>query len=121
MASGGGGGGGLSKTQKAINSITLERLEREEAKLVSDEAERQRLLSAGRFGRTSLLTGGFLGPGSNVRVARAVSRSNEQAKPSRGRGSGRRRKSERLVNNQGLNASQLQTQAFERIFTFGAG
>jgi hypothetical protein len=79
MGSSPSGGGGLDKTQKAINKITLERLEREESDLVEDEAERQRLLSAGRFGRTSLLTGGFKGPGSLVRESRAQTRSNDRA------------------------------------------
>ena len=91
MGGGGGSskGGGLTDNQKRINEITLARLEREETKVVEDEAERQRLLSAGRFGRTSLLTGGFLGPGSTSRVARAVTRGNEQkgivSKATRGR------------------------------------
>jgi hypothetical protein len=59
--------------------LTLDRIEKEEAKLVSDEAERQRLLASGRMGRTSLLTGGFLGPGSTSRIARADTRAAERA------------------------------------------
>ena len=79
MGGGGGGGGGLDKTQKAINEITLARLEKEEAKTIADEEERQRLLAAGRFGRTSLLTGGFTGPGQVVKTSRGQIRANERA------------------------------------------
>ena len=99
---GSSGGGGLTKEQKEINAqqkeinaLTLERIKKEETDLVAEEAERQRLLSAGRFGRTSLLTGGFTGPGQVVRTTRAQTRADERAvtrsKAGRGRGSYRRR------------------------------
>ena len=81
----------IEKQTLAINQRTLDRLDKEEAKIASDESERQRLLEGGRFGRTSLLTGGFLGPGSTSTVSRAQTRANERGKTrSSGRG-GRRR------------------------------
>jgi len=70
----------IEEQQSELNALALERIKREEAETTADESERQRLLSAGRFGRTSLLTGGFLGPGSTSRISRAETRAGEQQK-----------------------------------------
>lgn len=79
MSSGSGGKPKLTKEQKEINRLTLARLTREEENLTKEEAERERILAAGRTGRTSLLTGGYRGPGSIVRTARADIRAGERA------------------------------------------
>ena len=50
--------------QNQINTITLQRLKREELELGKAESERQSILESGRRGRKSLFTRGFLGPGS---------------------------------------------------------
>lgn len=56
------GGSGETAEQKAINQMTLARLQKEEKQAVLAEKDRLRLLEAGQMGRSSLLTFGFLGP-----------------------------------------------------------
>ena len=76
--SSGGGGGGLSAEQQEINAITLRRLKTEEEDLEKTEAEKRRILASGRTGRSSLLTLGFLGPGSGSFMTRASTRAAER-------------------------------------------
>jgi len=54
-------------------------LQREEADIAQEEQERQRLLASGRVGRTSLLTGGFRGPGKKAVQSSASVRAGERA------------------------------------------
>lgn len=77
------GGGSKPKadpTTTKLNQLTLARIEREEKELAENKAERERLLSAGRVGRSSLLTSGFTGPraGAVPKQASAIGRAEER-------------------------------------------
>lgn len=77
------GSGSKPKTdpnQAAINQLTLKRLQREEADLAQQKADRERLLASGRMGRASLLTSGYSGPAAGAAPSQssAISRAEER-------------------------------------------